>query len=592
MNVLKRTAALSGASVALIALTPSHYLPNEISIRKEAAIRFTRTAFYGSLVLIDYAGLDHTEKFYGKLDDRSQEHRAKVERRSAQRLLHVIMEHGGLYTKLGQYLASLTHVLPLAYTEVLSIVQDRASHETWENIKPLFEQEKLDISSVFEFINPVPIASASLAQVHYGQLKNGEEVAIKMQYPRLETNVNNDFGTIRLCLQIIEALYPDWGYTWLLPEFYASVLSELDFRQEYRNAYRVINMFKSSNLPIYVPRVYDEFSSKRILVMEFIHGTKVNNKASLEKMGIDPRLVANTVVEFQASQVSMHGFIHADLHAGNIMVRQAPTAKSKGFWSFLFPNSSPKFQVVVLDHGMYRRIQPIFRRLYCQLWCSLVYNDRKLGLETIRELGLAPAAYDVLSVILVNRTSTSNSKLGAKMSKDEIHEIRTKFGSKSNITPKQINDFLQTLPRDLLFILRTSNMVRAIHTQLDGAAVDRFEISGRAAVKGLQLSTKMSAAKWIPQRPLDSSTEKGDGKTYTAVDKAMRVARVLLFSIPIASTGLDELNAPTESEVESKIPETASRKLAAFMQYAYFRARLWVIGHVLFARYVDKLDPT
>ena len=183
------------------------------------------------------------------------------------------------------------------------------------------------------------------------------------------------------------------------------------------------------------------------------------------------KLRSRWISAFFGAQVHVHGFVHCDPHPGNLMVRRSP--------------SDGRGQLVVLDHGMYRRLSPRFRAGYCRLWKALLMRDDALGARACAELGVSAGAYDVLSLMLLQRSAKSSSGLGARLSKAEVAQLRKKY---KDTAAQKINDFMQTLPRDLLFVSRNTNMVRGLNLALGGTARERFRVTGQCAVRGLVLT--------------------------------------------------------------------------------------------------------
>ena len=144
---------------------------------------------------------------------------------------------GGLYTKLAQYVASMTHALPPQYPAVLAACQDRAPSVNVREVRLVIERE-LGCRLEDEFISfePHALAAASLAQVHRARTTTGEDVAIKVQYPHLERQVAADMRTLHLIAGAMDLFFPDHSFRWLLPEFDASCSAELDFRREAAHA--------------------------------------------------------------------------------------------------------------------------------------------------------------------------------------------------------------------------------------------------------------------------------------------------------------------------------------------------------------------
>jgi len=198
----------------------------------------------------------------------------------------------------------------------------------------------------------------------------------------------------------------------------------------------------------------------------------LTDNEGLARLHIPRRHLATTLARTFADMVHVHGFVHADPHPGNLLVRRSGEGETD-------------YQLVVLDHGMYRRLTPQFRAGYCRLWQALVTRDHALGRRATLELGLEPAHYDALSLALTYRPAQGAGVLGGKMSKAEIEDLKRRY---ADVTARQVNAFMQRLPRDLLFVMRSTNMVRSLNLELGGTSRDRFRVTGESAIRGLLLT--------------------------------------------------------------------------------------------------------
>lgn len=438
----------------------------------EGVVRFSRASYNGAIAMYGYAAISDIEKQYGKRSPEYMEARKPVDTAAAQRLLQVARAHGGMYIKLTQYLSTLNHVLPREWTEVLSEVQDRAPSRPWADVARVFREDTgLDAKDVFASIEEAPIAAASLAQVHVAHLKGtGEKVAVKLQYPGLGRQVASDMLALRFFLGVMGAVFPEHQYSWLWPEFAASAENELDFLKEAATGERVAAMFAGQR-HVHVPRVHRSLSTQRVLVMEFIDGVRATDLKGLARLGVRPLDVANTACRFFGDQIHVHGLVHCDPHPGNLMVRRDPGTRD--------------WQLVVIDHGLYRALSPSFRAAYCRLWKALITRDMPLGTRAAVELGLEPGSFETLSLLLTFRSTKSSATLGGRMSAGDIERLKKDV---SHVDAEDVNRFLQRLPRDLLFVLRASNMVRALNKDLGGTSRARFRIMGESAIRGLVLT--------------------------------------------------------------------------------------------------------
>ncbi|KAI9912083.1 hypothetical protein PsorP6_009535 [Peronosclerospora sorghi] len=402
----------------------------------------------------------------------SPAYRAKLDRlnqRIAQRLFHLCYQNGGIYTKLGQQLATFNHGLPKAYTTTLARLQDQAKPVSFDLVKQTIKAEMgQPWQHYFQTIDSIPIASASLAQVHRAVDYHGRELAVKVQYPHLETQMKADLRVIQWAFQLTEYFFPEIEIQWFLPEFQRALLSELNFENEKDNSRRLAACF-TNNDSVYVPIVYDDLSTKRVLSMEFIRAPKISELHAIKTMGLDPRKVARSLCAVFSEMIFCHGFVHCDPHPGNIFVRQNPD-----------PRVKRKEQIVLLDHGLYRELDCEFRKTYCDLWRAMLLRDRTLLDDCCKKLNVGNFAR-YMPLLFTYRSINHKGSLDAAMTDSERKKLnedlrRLRF---SNLT-----DFLEQLPPDMLFVFRTNNMIRALNKDLGGTTRERFSIMGNYAVSG------------------------------------------------------------------------------------------------------------
>ncbi|TFJ81782.1 hypothetical protein NSK_007030 [Nannochloropsis salina CCMP1776] len=458
------------------------------TLRLDSVERAGRTLSYGLLTAADYkfslAGLEPgTEKY--------KEKQSEVHLRAAQRILYVCQRQGGVFVKAGQYISSLVKILPDEFTDTLRVLQDKNPGESFEDVCRVLEEDLgVPWHQLFAAFSPKPIAAASLAQVHRATTHDGDEVAVKIQYPRLASQVESDFFTLKVLATVVGAMFRDWEYTWLFPELEESVHLELDFLQEATNGERVGRLLERDGR-IHIPRVRWDLSSARVLTMEFIDGVKVTDVGRLKASGIDPRAVGETISNLFSLMVFSLGLVHCDPHPGNLLIRHPPpppSAPRRWAWRLQgLLGLRPNFEVVLLDHGLYRRLDESFRQSYCNLWKAFVTRDAGLGRAATRAMGLDEDFFELLSIISVNRTPTSRNGLGEQMSESERKRIREKYRDRSKYGAEQLKKLIESLPRDVLFVLRSNSLVRSLNTELGANVGTRFRIFGSSAMTGLSM---------------------------------------------------------------------------------------------------------
>ena len=177
---------------------------------------------------------------------------------------------------------------------------------------------------------------------------------------------------------------------------------------------------------MYVPRTRAELSSGRVLTMEFVEGVKLTDEEGLAARGLDRAELARLLTSTFSLMIYNGGFVHCDPHSGNLLARPAPDVADAALrW---FGRRRPRPQLVVLDHGLYRELGDGFRLQYSALWYSLLTRDHARGRAAARSLGVAPADYDHLSLLLTFRPSTSRTAVGTRLSPEERARVRQRLG--------------------------------------------------------------------------------------------------------------------------------------------------------------------
>ncbi|MGE5445667.1 MAG: ABC1 kinase family protein [Ignavibacteriales bacterium] len=241
---------------------------------------------------------------------------------NAERLRQALEELGPTFVKLGQILSTRPDLIPPAYIDEFSKLQDNVPPFPYEDAANQIRMELgVEVEEVFTNFDPNPIASASLAQVHKATLQNGAQVAVKIQRPDIKPLIESDIDLLYLLARLVENSIPElrlYSPRKVVREFERAMTRELDFTIEAANAERFRRNF-GLNPNLYFPKVYRELSGKKALTMEFIEGVKITD-APLR--GYDPRLIARRGLRAVVEMVFRDGFFHADPHPGNIFVME------------------------------------------------------------------------------------------------------------------------------------------------------------------------------------------------------------------------------------------------------------------------------
>ncbi len=240
-----------------------------------------------------------------------------------QRLRRAIEELGPTFIKLGQVLSTRPDFIPPDFVAELARLQDNTPPFSAAAARTLIETELgQPLDSLFARFEDTPIAAASLGQVHRAVLPGGEHVAVKVQRPNIEQTINTDLDILFDLAQLAQARTPlgqSYNLTEIAEEFAATLRDELNYAREGHNADRFRHNF-ADDPGVYIPRIYWECTTRRVLVLEEIAGIKINDVTALDAAGTDRHAIALESARLLIKQVFEHSFFHADPHPGNFYV--------------------------------------------------------------------------------------------------------------------------------------------------------------------------------------------------------------------------------------------------------------------------------
>ncbi len=292
---------------------------------------------------------------------------------------NAFIDLGPTFIKIGQFLSSRTDLLPKEYIEALTELQDSLPPLPFEDIKKTVEFElRKSVDKVFKLINPEPIASASIGQVHKAELLNGLSVIVKVQRPDLNTIFYKDLSILRCLATYFERhteLGKDREWIQIIDEIGKTLFEEIDFIQEGKNADHLRKNLKHEER-IYIPKIFWQYTTKKLIVIEFVSGIKITDLELLKQKNLNPKELAITLVNAYFKQFFEDGFYHADPHPGNIVVKDDGT-------------------IVFYDFGMVGRINKSIRNELASILLSIVKNDTDTLLSSLKNLKLIKPDTDI-----------------------------------------------------------------------------------------------------------------------------------------------------------------------------------------------------
>ena len=325
--------------------------------------RYRRILWFFGSTLLSFAWWD---LFLPRLGLRrlAQGSRSRRLRRFATDFRQLAVQMGGVMIKVGQFLSARLDVLPLEVTEELSGLQDEDRPETFEAIRTVVEAEfHLPLSEKFSEFNPIPVASASIGQVHSARLRlpggaASSPVMVKVQRPRIEALVATDLAALRVVggwLHRYPPIHKRANMPALLEEFTHSLYEEMDYLAEGKNA-EVFAANFGGREDVRVPQVYWSHTTRRVLTLEDVQGIKITHYAAIEASGVSRAEVANRLLDTYLKQIFEDHFFHADPHPGNLFVLPlAPQAQGESAES---EPGATRWQLAFVDFGMVGHVTP------------------------------------------------------------------------------------------------------------------------------------------------------------------------------------------------------------------------------------------
>ncbi|HIW38788.1 MAG TPA: AarF/ABC1/UbiB kinase family protein [Candidatus Jeotgalicoccus stercoravium] len=412
---------------------------NYINRYREIAKQISKSGFG---YIIEEIGLDKVISLPRRLLLR-QGNEEVLEKTYAERIRLFIESMGTTFIKLGQIASTRGDLLPPELIKELEKLQSHVAPFPAEVARSTIEESLgASIDEIFMIFDDEPVGSASIGQVHRAMLHSGEDVAVKVQRPNIEGTVRTDLEILRHLANLLEANL-EWAKNYqvtdMIDEFSFALLNELDYTIEARNVER-IGKTHANDPNVKIPNIFWDYTTKNVMVMDFIKGIPVNHFDTLDELNIDRSKLAETLAKAIFKQIFEDGYFHGDPHPGNVSVLEDGT-------------------LVFLDFGMIGRLTSDLKTNFGSLLISLMKKDASGVVKAIVKMGVVPA--DV-SMKQLNRE--------AEIMRDKYYDVplsKLNFSDAVNDLFSISNKYKIRLPQDFTILAKTLLTLEGVVSKLD-----------------------------------------------------------------------------------------------------------------------------
>ena len=358
-------------------------------------------------------------------------------RKHAERALKTFVTLGPSYIKLGQWLSSRADLLPQPYLDVLENLQDNVRPEPFLIVKPILERELGSLENIFESFDPSAISGASLGQVYRARYKE-KDVVVKISRPNIEETIGQNIYILRKLLPLATRFIDEnlrFSAEGMLSQFIETVHEEMDYRIEAKNLIQIKNNLKEDKSVI-IPRVYLDRTSRHVITMEYLPGTKITDIKTLNQNNIDRAKLVYRIHRLFFKMLLRHSIFHADPHPGNISITNEGT-------------------IILYDFGMVGRLDDETRRRLVRLYLGLVDKDPVRTTDVLLELGTLEPSVD-RRLVEKGLELSIQSLHGRKVDRMEIKALQ-------DLANKTLSRFPFRLPKNLALYMRMASILEGIY---------------------------------------------------------------------------------------------------------------------------------
>jgi len=359
----------------------------------------------------------------------------------AETLLGSLLTLGPTFIKLGQMLSTRPDILPPEYVTEFSKLQDRVPPADWDDARVVLEDELGPVDERFSDFDVEAISGASLGQVYYAEI-DGDPVAVKVRRPGVEDLVQADLRVLRWILPVLLYFVDDarsFSLETLADEFDQTIRQEMNYEREARMLTEIRENFAGDDA-IRIPPVVESHSTERVLTMEYVEGTKINDIAELDEKGIDRTRLAETLERAYFQMIVEDGVYHADPHPGNLAVQDDGT-------------------LVFYDFGMSARVDSFIQDRIIEFYMAVAEQDIDAILDALIQMGTLSPEVDRQVMADVMELAIADAR-GEQIEQYRVQQI-------IQSVEDTIYEFPLRLPENLALVLRVATVVEGVAVTLD-----------------------------------------------------------------------------------------------------------------------------
>jgi predicted unusual protein kinase regulating ubiquinone biosynthesis (AarF/ABC1/UbiB family) len=423
-------------------------------------------------------------------------------RKHAQRTLKTFVALGPSYIKLGQWLSSRADLLPQPYLDVLEKLQDDVLPEPFSDVRPTLEKELGPLEDIFEYFDTSAISGASLGQVYRAKHKE-KDVVVKISRPNIEETIGQNIYILRKLLPFATRFIDEnlrFSAEGMLSQFIETVYEEMDYTIEAKNLIQIKNNLKEDKSVI-IPKVYLDRTSRHVITMEYLPGTKVTDIRTLNQNNIDRAKLVYRIHRLFFKMLLRHSIFHADPHPGNISVTSNGT-------------------IILYDFGMVGRLDDETRRKLVRLYLGLVDKDPVRTTDVLIELGTLETSVD-RRLVEKGLELSIQSLHGKKVDRMEVKALQ-------DLANKTLSRFPFRLPKNLALYMRMASILEGIYHYHDvkfqfvrvlvslleeeglikEAYIEEFKRYVNRFAKGIEVSSELAPMikQYLTEQKLESKT--------------------------------------------------------------------------------------